>query len=145
MLHQSVYLLTVKEGELAINNQIFLLGQLIVATNQPKDIKKYVCEKNEVKLIFSLYNQATGEFLGLDKQLAYIILRGDDMKCFFSYGYNEKKSKVLYSSAKDRIPNEIISACFKKHFYEIMNGRQEYEEISGVFFISLRSQTERRR
>ena len=32
------------------------------------------------------------------------------------YGFNEKRSKVLYLAAKDRIPNAIISTCFKKTF-----------------------------
>ena len=36
----------------------------------------------------------------------------------FSYGYNDKKSKVLYSAGKDIILNAIISTCFKKHFHE---------------------------
>ena len=115
------YLCTVKGGELTIYNHNFILGLLIVTANQPKDIETYVFEKNEVKLIVCLHGQVTREFLGFDKQLVYIILRGDDMECFFSYGCNEKKSKVLCSAAKDRIPNAIISTCFKKHFHEIMN------------------------
>ena len=54
---------TVKEGELAIYNNSFILGQLIVAANQPKDTETYVCEKNEVKLIVCLYDQTTGDNL----------------------------------------------------------------------------------
>ena len=33
-----------------------------------------MCEKNGAKLIVCMYDQATGEFLDLDNQLAYIIL-----------------------------------------------------------------------
>ena len=51
---------------------------------------------------------------------------------FFSYGYNDEKSKILYSAAKDRIPNAIISTCFNKHFHEIMNERRHNEESSGL-------------
>ena len=93
-----------------------------------------MCEKNEVKLIVCLYDQATGDFLGLDKQHAHIILRGDNIEFFFGYGYNDKKLKVLYSTARDRVPNAIISTFFKKYFYEIMNERRHNEEFSGVFF-----------
>ena len=67
-------------------------------------------------------------------QLAYIILRGDSEESFFSYGYNDKKSKVLYPAAKGKIPNAIILTCFKKYFHEIMNDRQHNEESSGLFF-----------
>ena len=53
---------------------------------------------------------------------------------FFSYEYNDEKSKVLYSAAKNRIPNAIISTCLKKHFHEIKNDRRHNEESSGLFF-----------
>ena len=39
----------------------------MVTENQPKDIERYGCKKNESKLITCLYKQATGEFLGLSK------------------------------------------------------------------------------
>ena len=51
------------------------------------------------------------------------------MECFFWYGFNEKKSKVLYSSSKDRIPNAVISIYFKKHFHEILNKRRHNDEF----------------
>ena len=70
----------------------------------------------------------------LDLQLVYIILCGDTEELFFSYVCNIEKSKVLYSAAKNRVPNAIISKCFKKHFHEIMNERQHNGESSGLFF-----------
>ena len=85
------------------------MGQLTIAANQPNDIEMYECKKNEAKLIKCLYDQTTDNSLELRKELAYIVLCGDSMECFFSYGYNEKKSKVLYSVAKDKIPNAIVS------------------------------------
>ena len=42
------YLSTVKGGELAIGNHNFILGQLVVAANQPKNIDTHNCKKNEV-------------------------------------------------------------------------------------------------
>ena len=85
------------------------MGQLTIAANQPNDTEMYECKKNEAKLIKCLYDQTTNNCLGLRKELAYIVLCGDSMECFFSYGYNEKKSKILYSVAKDKIPNAIVS------------------------------------
>ena len=84
-----------------------------------------------------MYDQATGEFLGLDKQLACINLRGDNMECFFSYRYNDKKPKVLYSADKDIIPNAIISFCFKKHFDEIMNNTVRNFLVLFFFLLSI--------
>ena len=63
----------------------------------------------------------------------------------FSYRYNEKKSKILYSAAKDRIPNAIIIATFKKHFRKVLNKRQHNEEFSTLFCFSLRSLIERKK
>ena len=42
------FLSTVKSGDIAMYNQKFILGQLIAAANQPKDIATYEC--NEMKL-----------------------------------------------------------------------------------------------
>ena len=72
-------------------------------------------------------------FLRLAEKLAYIVLGGDDMDCFFLYGFNEKKSKVLYSAAKDRIPNAIITTSFKKHFHGTMRTSIN-EEFSSLFY-----------
>ena len=43
---------TVKNGEIAMYNQNFILGQLIVAANQPTDITNYVCKDNKVVLLY---------------------------------------------------------------------------------------------
>ena len=88
------YLSTVTSGELAICCHNLILGQLLVAANQPEKIDEYVCKKNEVKLITSLYDTTTGVFNGL-KLLSAYILRGDKEEAFFSYGVDNKKSTVL--------------------------------------------------
>ena len=77
-----------------------------------------------------LYDQVINKFLGLQKELAYIVLRGDDMECFFSYGFNEKNSNVLYSAAKDRIPNAVITTSFKKHFDRKEKINQHKENVN---------------
>ena len=131
------YLSIVKGRELAIYNHNFILEQLVVAAKRLENIDEYNCEKNDVKLIVCPYDKAAGEFLELNLQLAYMILQGDREESFFSYGYHDKKSKFLYSAAKDRILNAIISTCFKKHFHEIMNERRHNEESSSLFFYLL--------
>ena len=45
------FISTVKNGELAMYVHNFIIGQLIVAANQPADINEYSFKANEVKLL----------------------------------------------------------------------------------------------
>ena len=47
-----------------------------------------------------LYNLINGGFLGLNERSVYVMVRGDKDETFFSYGYDEDKSKVLCSVSK---------------------------------------------
>ena len=94
------FISTVKNGELAMYVQNFILGQLIFAANQPKNIDEHKCEPNEVKLLSCVYDLESGDFKGVRLMLAYIVLRGDEDEIFFSYGYSKSKSKILYSYSK---------------------------------------------
>ena len=102
------FLSTVKSGDIAMYNQNFILGQLIVAANQPKDITTYNCNENEVKLHCCIYHLTTREFRGVREQLAYIVLRGDKNEIFFSYGFDKSKSQILYSYSKQQIPDAFV-------------------------------------
>ena len=126
------FLSTVKNGEIAMYVQNFILGQLIIAANQPKDIKEHKCAENEVKLLSCVYDLESGEFKGVRLMLAYIVLRGDEDEVFFSYGYDKIKSKVLYCYSKQQIPDAFISTSFKKHVNEIMNEKKD-ESFSTLF------------
>ena len=128
------FLSTVKNGEIAMYVQNFIIGQLIFAANQPNDISDYVCLPNEVKLLSCVYDLESGEFKGVRLQLAYIVLRGDEHEIFFSYGYEKSKSKVLYSYSKQQIPDAFISTSFKKHFNEIINEKKDDENSSSLFY-----------
>ena len=118
------FLSAVKSGDIAIYNHNFILGQLIVATNQPSDLNAYKCKENDVKLWCSIYDLTTGEFQGVREQLAYIVLRGDKEEVFFSYGFDSAKSKVLYSYSKNKFPDAFVSTAFKKHYSEIRNEKK---------------------
>ena len=54
------FLSTVKSGEIAMYLNNFVIGQLIIAANQPKDIDTYICSKNEVKLLSCVYEIESG-------------------------------------------------------------------------------------
>ena len=128
------FLSTVKNGDIAMYVHNFIIGQLIFAANQQKDIISYTCLPNEVKLLSCIYDLESGEFKGIHQQLAYIVLRGDDQEIFFSYGFDKTKSKVLYSYSKQQIPDAFISTSFRKHFNEIVNEKRNDEESSSLFY-----------
>ena len=129
------FLSTVKNGDIAMYVQNFIIGQLIFAANQPKDISQYECLPNEVKLLSCVYDLESGEFKGVREQLAYIVLRGDEHEIFFSYGYDKSKSKVLFSYSKQQIPDAFISTSFKKHFNEIINEKRNENSSSLFYFL----------
>ena len=127
------FISTVKNGELAMYVHNFITGQLIVAANQPADINEYSFKENEVKLLCCVYDLETGNFKGLRAILTYIVLRGDSDEVFFSYGYSKAKSSVLYSYAKQQIPDTFIATSFKRHFQEVVNEKRN-EDYSKMFY-----------
>ena len=126
------FLSTVKNGEIAMYLDNFIIGQLIIAANQPKDIDNYVCLQNEVKLLSPVYEIETGQFKGIRKQMAFIVLRGDSDETFLSYGFDKTRSKTLFSYSKQQIPNAFVSVAFKKHYEQIMSG--DRKESSQLFY-----------
>ena len=129
------FLSTVKSGEIAMYLHNFVIGQSIVAANQPKDIANYTCLKNEVKLLSCVYDIESGDFKGIREQLAFIVLRGDSDETFLSYGFDKMKSKLLYSFSKQQIPDAFVSIAFKKHFDEIMNEKRDDSSSSLFYFL----------
>ena len=87
---------SLKNDEEAIYNVNVALAQLLRLINSPPDIEKYECQENEVKLFCPVYSADTGRFLGFEKRLAVISIRGDNDEHFLSYGYDKDKSKVLF-------------------------------------------------
>ena len=136
------FLSTVKSGEIAMYLHNFIIGQLIIAANQPEDISTYICSKNEVKLLSCVYDLESGDFKGIREQIAFIVLRGDVDETFLSYGFNKIKSKVLYSFSKQQIPNAFVSVAFKKHFDEIIN--ENKSDIKSLLFYFLPSVSDRK-
>ena len=124
-------------------NHDFILGQIILAANQPADIINYVCKESEVKLYCCIYDLTTGQFQSVREQLAFIVLRGDKGEIFISYGFDSSKSQVLYSYSKQQIPNAFVSTAFKRHYNEIVNEKRGNENSSSLFFF-LPSKTDRK-
>ena len=127
------FLTTIKSGEIAMYFENFVIGQLLIAASQPKDIANYICSKNEVKLLSCIYDIETGNFKGFREQVAFIVLRGDANELFLSYGFDKSKSKLLYSFSKQQIPNAFSSVAFSKHFKKVMN-KDQSEDSSSLFY-----------
>ena len=138
------FLSTVKSGELALYLHNFVIGQLIVAANQPEDISTYICSENEAKLLTCVYDLESGDFRGIREQIAFIVLRGDPDEIFLSYGYNKTKSRAVYSFCKEQIPNAFVSVAFKKHFDEIVNESSSKSDVKSSLFYFLPSISDRK-
>ena len=95
------------------------------------DNHKYL--DNEVLIFTPLYNTENGLYRGLKKRLSNIILRGDLNETFFSYGFDKERSKVLYCTVKQPLPNIFQCTAFKKHIQYLLNQNQEKSCCSKMF------------
>ena len=66
--------------------------------------------------------------------LAYIMVRGAANETFLSYGYDKDKSKILYSTFKQMLPNIFQGTSFKKHHPMLLDERS-VQEYSTLFLI----------
>ena len=69
------------KDDFAIYLDYVVLGQLIPTKNSPQNLEDYECLPDEVKLVVLLYDMNSGKFLGLDKRLAFIMVRANQT-CF---------------------------------------------------------------
>ena len=106
----------VKDGE-AIYLEYVILGQIMPLANPDPstDLDNYEFKDNECLLYVPLDNTETGLFKGLGKRLGYISLRGDKKETFYSYGCDKERSKLLYCTMKQPLPNIFQCTSFKKH------------------------------
>ena len=135
---------TLKAGDYAIYQDYMILRQIILANNSPPHLDNYVLKENEVILNIPSYNTETGHFRGVKKWLAIIMIRGEPDAGVFSYGYDEERSKVLYSSFKYPLPNIFQGTTFKNHARMLIEEKQT-QETSKLFFSSHLPQTVRRK
>ena len=134
----------VKDGE-AIYLEYVILGQIMAVANPDPsiDLNDYQFKENECLLYVPLYNKETGLFRGHGKRLGYITLRGDKNETFFSYGYDSEKSKMLYCSMKQQIPNIFQCTCFKKHHQYLLNEKAT-DKLASSLFLFLPSTLDRK-
>ena len=122
---------TVKAGEQAIYMTNVILAQILPYANTP-DLDTYKLKNDEVFLMCPVYDKDTATFKGIETRVALIIVRGDENECFLSYGYDPDKSKQLYSSFNQEIPNVFTSTTFKK-FNDFLTSTDK-GEFSTLFY-----------
>ena len=71
------------KGNPAVYLDYVILGQLIPARNNPKNIEEYECLPNEANLVVSLCNVNSSQFLGLEKCLDFLWSGAIKTKHFF--------------------------------------------------------------
>ena len=60
-------------------------------------------------------------------------MRGDINERFFSYGYSKEKSKVLFCTVKQPIPNIFHCTAFKKHMGYLLDENEKKSNMSHMF------------
>ena len=83
-------------------------------------------------LFVPLYNAENGMYGSLTK-LAQITLRGDKIEIFYSYGFDKKKSKLLFCVNKQPMSNIFQCTAFKKHTSYLLSENQEKSTFSEMF------------
>ena len=82
-----------------------------------------------------MYNTKTDHFRGVKKWLAFTMIRGEQDEVFYFYGYDEERSKILYSSFNYPLPNIFQGTAFKKHAKLLIKEKKTQEESDIFFFL----------
>ena len=70
-------------------------------------------------------------------------MRGDKSETFYSYGYDNERSNLLYCSFKQPIPNIFQCTSFKKHRQYLLNEKTT-DRLPSSLFLFLPSTLDRK-
>ena len=113
----------------------FILGQIIEISNSPMVIKNYEPKENEVKYFRPTHNTVAGKFLGVYGIFGLFVVCGEPDEIFLNYGYDEEKSKILYSSYRRKIPNSFCGTILNRHRTLIECGETDLNTSKLYFFL----------
>ena len=127
--------LTVKDGEVMIYCDYVILGQLIALKNPPEDLDEAI--KNDktntlTKTFVPIYDNTTGQFLGVKESLGYIMVRNEPEERFLMYGYLAEHSAILFCYSKQPMPNIFRGTAFNSH--KLQAYADSSTQMSNVFF-----------
>ena len=126
--------LSTKDGEIIICCQYVILGQVVPLRNAPEALDEYISTGDHlVKMYVPMYENKNGKFLGVKETAGYVMLRGDWDETFWTYGFDEEKSSVLYCYSKQPMPNVFKGTVFNAYSNEILNERDR-NKFSKIFF-----------
>ena len=118
-----------KDGEAVIYCDYVVLGQLLTlispSENEPEN-------SSYVKLYSPSYDREQGRLLGIKECVAYIMLRGYEDECFYTYGFDPKKSSLLYCYSKQLMPNVFKGTASNCH--DLLNVVEKKSTLSDIFF-----------
>ena len=109
--------LTLKDRNSIIYCSYAILGQIVPFKSQPEsDIDDFISkDKKLVKIYSPSYDLHSGEFLGINEAVGYIMLRNQEEEVFLSYGYSEEHSSTLFCYQKQPMPNIFRGTAFNSH------------------------------
>ena len=131
-----------KDDKKCYYNDIYIIAQIMALQHQPKDIESYECREDEVKILKTKYDPATGKFSGIEYCAALITVKNDPEEQFFDYGYVKANSKMLYATRKSKVLNSFKATAFGTHKNQYEGGVFLEQDFSKIFFY-LRSTVDR--
>ena len=117
LIYRNQSYLTFKDRKSIIYCDYVILGQIVPFKSQPEsDIDEFISkDKKFVKIYTPSYDLNSGEFLGINEVVGYIMLRNVENEVFFSYGYSEEHASTLFCHQKQSIPNIFRATAFNLH------------------------------
>ena len=108
--------LTVKDRDVMIYCDYSILGQIVAFRSPPENIDEAIKnDKKLVKIFTPMYDNATGQFLGVKESVGYIMLRTEAEETFLTYGLSSEHSGILFCYSKQPMPNIFRCTSFNSH------------------------------
>ena len=110
--------LTLKDRNSIIYCDYVILGQIVPFKLQPaeSDLDEFISkDKRFFKIYSPSYDLNTGEFLGINEEAGYIMLRNQEDEFFLSYGYSEEHASTLFCYQKQSMSNIFRGTSFSSH------------------------------
>ena len=93
----------------------FIISQVIPLLNPPENLTNYEVKFNKAKVTVPKYNVVSGQFRGLVETLGHLTVHGDKSECFFDYAYSKDNRAIVYSTRKNKIPNNFSGTIFRNY------------------------------
>ena len=110
----------------------YILAQVLPLATVPSNLKNYYLKPDEVRILKPKYDLQSGLFLGIIESIGQVVVRGDENEIFMDYGFDEKKSKVLYSTYKLKIRSSFQTTMFKKHIQRFE--KEDQNDFSRIYY-----------